>query len=220
MPWARVSRKLFRDLGAGEPDRNFGDFSTALERGAPPLTIDTYHRTWPPVQCISDFIRLWPPLLKRSPMSDSTIFLRQYATVYCVYPPSILVYSPRVFFCISAYPSRICRVFARISSAYPAYYFRKSRVFAAYSPHILTYPAYSCVFAVYPSAYSRIFIRVSLLFALATWSGEKQRKALAATGEQTIPKERNTGGHTERPTTKYGPDLLMSKTVPCCAPRA
>ena len=46
------------------------------------------------------------------------------------------------------------------------------------------------------------------VFALATWRGEKQRKALAATGEQTIPKERNTGGHTERPTTKYGPDLL------------
>ena len=35
------------------------------------------------------------------------------------------------------------------------------------------------------------------LFALATWSGEKQRKALAATGEQTIPKERHGRTHGE-----------------------
>ena len=63
-------------------------------------------------------------------------------------------------------------------------------------------------------------LSTAAVFALATWSGVRQRKALAATGEQTIPKERNTGGHAEGPTTKYGPDLLMSKTVPHCAPRA
>jgi hypothetical protein len=141
-----------------------GDFSTALERGkkkispprrggrAPPLTIDTYHRTWPPVQCIIDFIRLWPPLLKRSPMSDSTIFLRQYATVYCVYPPSILVYSPRILLHIRVFVAYLSRILSHI--------LRVSCVLS----HIITY---FCVFAnlAYSPRIRHIFSRILRILA-------------------------------------------------------
>ena len=85
-------------------------------------------------------------------MSDSTIFLRQYATVYCVYPPSILVYSPRILLHI--------RVFVAYLSRIRSHILRVSCVLS----HIITY---FCVFAnlAYSPRIRHIFSRILRILA-------------------------------------------------------